>query len=125
MEVRKGVFEQGAVTSGGVNEVVYLDGAPIGYTPFVQVGYATSYQYQIGAGFTTGWPAGNGSYFYFQGLIDEVEFFNRALWSAELQSTLHSDWSGICRLLLPGTTDPRPSALLHWNTSTGPAHDSL
>src|SRR5260370_39957468 len=106
MEVRKGVFEQGAVTSGGVNEVVYLDGAPIGSTPCVQVGYATSYQYQIGAGFTTGWPAGNGSYFYFQGLIDEVEFFNRALSQAEIQAIVNAGSAGKFKPAQPGTCAP-------------------
>jgi hypothetical protein len=75
---------------------------PIGSTPFTQTGYASSYQYQIGTGFTlagtlAGWPAGNGGYFYFQGLIDEVEFFNRALTLAEVQAILNAGSNGKCR----------------------------
>ena len=97
-KVNNGVFHHVAVTYDGVTEVVYLDGSPIGSTPFVQTGYATSYQYQIGAGFTAlGWPAGNGGYFYFQGLIDEVEIFNRALTVAEIQAIVNAGSAGKCR----------------------------
>jgi hypothetical protein len=71
-KVNDGVFHHVAVTFDGTTETLYLDGALIGSAAFAQTGYASSYQYQIGTGYTAaGWPATNGGYFYFQGLIDE------------------------------------------------------
>jgi Concanavalin A-like lectin/glucanases superfamily len=100
-KVNNGVFHHVAVTYDGVTEAVYLDGLPIGAMPLVQVAYAASYQYQIGAGFTAGWPSGNGAYFYFQGLIDEIEFFNRALTVAEIQAIVNVGSAGKCRNRAP------------------------
>ena len=97
VKVNNGVFHLVAVTFDGTSEAVYLDGTQLGSTPFIQTGYATSYQYQIGTGFTSAWPAGNGGYFYFQGLIDEVEIFNRALSHSEIQALLSAASAGKCK----------------------------
>jgi hypothetical protein len=100
-KVNNGVFHFVAVTYDGMTEAVYLDGTLLGSTPFTQIGYAASYQYQIGTGFTSGWPGGNGGYFYFQGLIDEVEIFNRALAQSEIQAILGAGSAGKCKNQLP------------------------
>ena len=90
-----------AVTYDGVIESVYLDGVPLGSVTFTQNGYASSYQYQLGTGFTAGWPSGTGGYFYFQGLIDEVQFFNRALTQTEVQSIVAAGSAGNCKVHAP------------------------
>jgi len=102
VRVNNGVFHLVAVTYDGSTESVYLDGALIGSAPFLQVGYAPSYQYQIGTGFTLGWPAGTSGYFYFQGLIDEVEIFNRALAQSEVQSIVTAGSAGKCKNVTVG-----------------------
>jgi len=124
-KVNNGVFHHVAVTYDGVTEAVYLDGGLLGSMTFTQVAYAASYQYQIGAGFTLGWPAGNGNYFYFQGLIDEVEFFNRALSQTEVQAIVNAGSAGKCKTTQPGACTPPPSGLVTWLTGDGTANDFL
>jgi Concanavalin A-like lectin/glucanases superfamily len=121
-EVNDGKFHFVAVTYDGTNEDVYLDGALLASVAFTQTGYAASYQYQIGTGFTSGWPAGNGGYFYFQGLIDEVEIFNRALSAAEIQAILNAGSFGKCKVT-PGACISPPSGMTSWYTGDGMAND--
>ena len=68
----------------GTNELVYLDSALVGCTPWTQSAYAPSYKYQFGTGFTSGWPAGNGGWYSFNGVIDEPSLYDRALSSNEV-----------------------------------------
>jgi hypothetical protein len=124
LKVNNGTFHLVAVTYDGTTEAVYLDGALLGSTPFTQRGYAASYQYQIGTGFTSGWPAGNGGYFYFQGLIDEVEIFNRALSHAEIQTLMGAGSAGKCKVT-PGVCISPPSGMTSWYTGDGTANDFL
>jgi hypothetical protein len=97
VKVNDGAFHHVGVTYDGVTEVAYLDGVAIGSAAMTQVGYADYYWYQIGTAFTQGWPAGNGGYFYFQGVVDEVEFFNRALSQAEVQAIFSAGSAGTCK----------------------------
>ena len=99
--VNDGVFHHVAVTYDGTAETLYLDGALVGSAPFTQTGYASAYQYQLGAGYTANWPAANGGYFYFQGLIDEVEFFSRALSLGEVQDIFAAGSTGKCKSFAP------------------------
>ena len=124
VKVNNGVFHFVAVTYDGLTEAVYLDGALIGSAAFTQVGYAPSYEYQIGTGFTAGWPAGNGAYFYFQGSVDEVEIFNRVLAQSEIQAIVTAGSAGKCKSA-PGVCTPPPSGLLAWYTGDGTANDFL
>jgi hypothetical protein len=124
VKVNNGNFHLVAVTYDGTNEAVYLDGMLLGSTPFTQTGYAAGYQYQIGTGHTAGWPAGNGGYFYFQGLIDEVEIFNRALTASEIHAILHAASAGKCKVTAGVCISP-PSGLTSWYTGDGTAHDFL
>jgi hypothetical protein len=125
IKVNDGAFHFVAVTYDGANELVYLDGALIGSSPqFTQMGYATNYGYQIGTGDTMGWPAGNGGYFYFQGLIDEVEIFNRVLSQAEVQLIFNARSAGKCKVT-PGACIAPPSGMVSWYTGDGTANDFL
>ncbi|MFB3826075.1 MAG: LamG domain-containing protein [Bryobacteraceae bacterium] len=99
--VNDGAFHHVAVTYDGASERLYLDGVLIASMPLTQTGYAASYQYQIGAGFTLDWPSGNSGYLYFRGLIDEVEFFNRALSDGEVQAIFNAGSAGKCKHLPP------------------------
>src|SRR5262249_37305544 len=101
VKVNNGAFHLVAVTYDGTTEAVYLDGLRIGSTAFTQTGYAPGYQYQIGTGFTANWPATNGNYFYFQGLIDEVEIFNRAISQADILAIFNAGTAGKCKAQLP------------------------
>ena len=123
-KVNNGAFHLVAVTYDGTNEAVYLDGTLLASTPFTQVGYAASYQYQLGTGFTSEWPAGNGGYFYFQGLIDEVEIFNRALSQSEIQAILDARGFGKCKVTSGVCISP-PSGMTSWYTGDGTANDFL
>lgn len=124
-KVNDGVFHHVAVTFNGTTEAVYLDGVLIGSTAFAQTGYASSYQYQLGTGYTSaGWPATNPGYFYFNGLIDEVEFFNRALSQAEIQAIVNAGKSGKCKVAPPACA-PLPSGIVDWYTAEGNANDSI
>jgi hypothetical protein len=123
-KVNNGAFHFVAVTYDGTSVAAYLDGTLLGSAPFTQTGYAASYQYQIGTGFTSGWPAGNGGYFYFQGLIDEVEIFNRALSHSEIQTLLSAGSAGKCKVT-PGACISPPSGMTSWYTGDGTANDFL
>jgi hypothetical protein len=122
VKVNDGAFHLVAVTYDGSTEAVYLDGVQIASDMFTEVGYASSYQYQIGTGFTPGWPGGNGNYFYFQGLIDEVEIFNRALAQSEIQSILNARSAGKCKSSAGACLAP-PSGMVAWYTGDGTVND--
>ena len=69
----------------------------IGSQPFTQLGYASAYQYQLGTGYTAGlWPAANGGWFSFDGVIDEASVYNRALTASEVLGIFVADGSGKC-----------------------------
>ena len=124
VKVNNGAFHLVAVTYDGETEAVYLDGALLGSAAFTQVGYAASYQYQIGTGFTANWPAGNGGYFYFQGLIDEVEIFNRALRQSEIHAIVTAGSAGKCKVTSGVCISP-PSGMVAWYTADGTPNDFL
>jgi len=54
-------------------ETLYVDGQPVGTQTAGENGYSSNYAYLLGAGYTGGWAASNNSWFYFNGLIDEVQ----------------------------------------------------
>ncbi len=92
--VNDGQFHHFALSYDGTQQVAYLDGNAIGSESFTQVAYADSYQYQLGTGFTTGWPASNQDWFTYQGLIDETMVYNRALSASEVQAIHNSPFNG-------------------------------
>ena len=95
--VNDGAFHHVAVTFDGTTEVLYLDGAASGSTPFIQQAYPGPYQYQLGTGYTAGgWPGGNGSWFPFSGIIDEASLYTRALSAGEVAAIYQAGSSGKC-----------------------------
>lgn len=94
--VADGVFHHVAVTYDGVTEVLYLDGAAIGSTTFAQEAYAGFYFYQLGTGWTDGWPATPGGWWPFAGIVDEVSLYARALTASEVQLLFQADSIGKC-----------------------------
>jgi len=113
--VADGIFHHVAVTYNGTQEVLYLDGAVVGTQAFRQTGYANNYFYQIGTGWTDGWPDTAGGWFPFTGLIDEPAFYSRALTAAEVQGLFQAGSAGKC-------APPDSPALVHrysFNQSPG------
>ncbi len=101
--VNDGLFHHAAVVYDGTNQVLYLDSVLVGAVAHSQAGYASSYRYQLGTGYTSGWPGGNGGWYSFNGLIDEAAFFNRALSSNEIVAVYAAGSGGLCY-----TNDPAP-----------------
>jgi uncharacterized repeat protein (TIGR01451 family) len=85
--VNDGIFHHVAITYDGVMQTLYLDGVAIGNANHTQLAYAQNYyHYQFGTGYTHVWPGGNGGWYSFRGLLDEVEIFDRALSPSEIQA---------------------------------------
>jgi RHS repeat-associated protein len=53
-------------------EELYVDGQFAGSQQVPELGYSSAYAYFVGTGETANWPAGNGSWLYFNGTLDEV-----------------------------------------------------
>jgi hypothetical protein len=105
-----------AITYDGSIETVYLDGASIGVVPsFTQVPNGSPLSYQLGTGYTAGWPATNSAWFTFNGLIDEPTVYSRALSAAEVLSIAQAASYGKCN---PGAS-VNPGTLAFSNTAPG------
>ena len=91
------VFHHVAVTYDGTTQTLYLDGANAGSRAHTQFAYSTFYKYQLGTGFTNGWPNTSGGWSNFNGLIDEVELFNRVLTSTEVLNLFNQGSLGKCK----------------------------
>lgn len=112
--VNDGVFHYVAVTYDGSTESVYLDGVLSGSKPWTQVAYDARYNYQLGTGFTQGWPAGNGGWYSLNGVIDEPSLYNRALSPDEVASIYSAGCDGKCF-----TNDPAPIFAIQPVSQTG------
>ncbi len=96
VNVADGAFHHVAVTYDGSTEVVFLDGAPIGSRSLTQEAYAGIYFYQLGTGWTDGWPATPGGWWPFTGTVDEAAFYLRALTAIEVMSLFQAGTAGKC-----------------------------
>jgi hypothetical protein len=94
-------YHQLAVTFDGTNETAYLDGQTIGTLTWNQSGYASTYGYQLGVGYASGWPSINGGWVYFSGQIDEPALFNRALSFDEIVASYNAGAYGMCEDFTP------------------------
>jgi len=113
--VADGMFHHVVVTYNGTQQILYLDGIIVGNQSFTQMGYAADYFYQIGTGWSDGWPETPGGWFPFTGLIDEPTFYSLALTPAEVQSLFQAGSAGKC-------APPDVPALVHrysFNQSSG------
>jgi subtilisin-like proprotein convertase family protein len=93
--VSDGIFHHLAVVYDGTTETAYLDGLVAGSAPFTQTSFATTYSYQLGTGYTPGWPAGNNNWFNFNGLIDEVRLWDVARSTNALADARFAPLSGL------------------------------
>jgi len=92
-----GQFHHGAVTYDGANEYLFLDGVLVASMPFTQQSYGSgNYQYQLGTGYTAGWPGTAGGWFPFAGVIDEASIYNRALATNEIAAIFAAGTAGKC-----------------------------
>lgn len=97
--VNDGVFHHVAVTYDGVTQTLYLDGQPVGSKGHTQNGYASVYKYQLGTGYTAyGWPGGNGGWFSFSGIIDEVSIYEQSLSAHDVAMVHAAGSAGKCGL---------------------------
>jgi|GEM_PF-1647902 len=107
--VNNGAFHHVAITYDGSTEAAYLDGQLLGSRPFTLTSYAQNYSYQLGVGNSGSWPAGNGTWFPFAGLIDEPALYNRALSSNEVATIFTSGNAGKCPASLPPVIVQQPA----------------
>jgi hypothetical protein len=85
--VNDGQFHHLAAIFNGTHLIAYLDGVSIGTVPITQVGYSTSYFYQLGTGYSPGnRPSLSTGWINFTGLLDETAIYHRALTAAEVQA---------------------------------------
>jgi hypothetical protein len=127
--VNDGVFHHATAVCDGTNETVYLDGVLVDSKAHTQVIYAPVFQYTLGTGESGGWPAGNGGWFPFQGLLDEVTLYNRVLDAAEVEAIVNAGNFGKCVpakvCSISYTTDADfDQGTLH-NLNHSPNHDQL
>ena len=92
--VNDGAWHHVAVTYDGTSERFYLDGALQSSRNVAQVGYSEHYKYQLGTGRTTFWPNDNGTWYPFNGMLDEVRIWNRARTSTEIASSWNKSLGG-------------------------------
>jgi hypothetical protein len=66
------VYDQGV-------ETLYLDGNAVASQAVSEIGYASSYSYFLGAGYTAQWPNTSGGWSFFNGQLDEAAVYPGAL----------------------------------------------
>jgi hypothetical protein len=79
-----GQWHHVAVTFGGGTETLYVDGVEAGHRADVQTAYAPAYDYFLGTGPTRAWIGGNDGWHFFEGRLDEVAVYSRALTDAQI-----------------------------------------
>ena len=94
--VADGLFHHVAITYDGIMETLYLDGTGIASTALTQEAYAGTYYYQLGTGWTDGWPATPGGWWPFTGAVDEVSMYLRGLTSEEVSTIYQAGSYGKC-----------------------------
>ncbi len=97
-QVTDSQFHQVSVSYDGTTETVYLDGTSIGSRVQDQVSESVFYYYRLGTGYTPGWPATNGGWYYFYELIDEAALYNRPHSASEVLANFNSGTSGTAAL---------------------------
>jgi Concanavalin A-like lectin/glucanases superfamily len=95
--VYDGHFHHAAVTYDGTNELMFVDGVLVAEMPFTQQGYGSGqYYYELGTGYTAGWPGTTGDWMPFTGVIDEASVYNRALTTSEIAAIYNAGSAGKC-----------------------------
>ena len=66
-------------------ETLYIDRNFVGTQTYNEYSYNSTYAYFLGTGYTSGaWANGNSSWYYFNGNLDDVRVYNRALSASEI-----------------------------------------
>jgi hypothetical protein len=104
-------FHHVAITYDGTLQKLYFDGAFVGQRSHTQKSYATTYYYQLGLGYTSTWPQGNGGWFPFKGTLDEVALYNRALSFEEVRAIYEANGSGRSVANVTNTADSGAGSL--------------
>ncbi|MDF2440305.1 MAG: trimeric autotransporter adhesin, partial [Abditibacteriota bacterium] len=103
--VNNNAFHHVALTYDGTLQKLYLDGAFVGQRVHTQQSYGSPYSYQLGIGYSSGWPQGNGAWFPFSGIIDEIALYNRALSFEEVRAIYDGSGSGRAVATVSNTAD--------------------
>jgi len=104
-------------TLDGSDLKIYIDGVLEGSLPYSGTPAGNSRNVNIGAS----WGGGPFNRF-FNGLIDEVDIYNRALSATEIQSLYTANSAGKCQPLPPSCVDS-PSGLISWWPAEDNAND--
>jgi len=88
MAFNDGKWHSLLVTYDGAVETAYVDGGSVGSLTMTENIYNSTLYYQIGTGYTNGWPQGNGGLFYFTGTLDDARFFTSSLTSAQITAMI-------------------------------------
>lgn len=103
-------WHHAVVSYDGSTLTEYLDGLPFGYIPGItEASFATTY---IGTAYTVYWDYAFNGWYDFNGAIDEVTVFNRALSTAEIQGLYSGTSAGFCRLPVPLISSISPSSVV-------------
>ncbi len=94
--VNDGQWHHVAVTFDGTNQIAYVDGVAFGSPQTIGSNPQTDPYYQLGTGYTSGWPASNGGWYTFYGLIDEATVYSRALTQSEVIGIAAAGNNGKC-----------------------------
>ncbi len=104
-------------TLDGSDLKIYVDGILEGFLPYSGTPAGNIRSVNIGAS----WGGGTFNRF-FNGLIDEVDIYNRALSASEIQSIYNAGSAGTCQPPPPSCANP-PSGLVSWWPGDGNAND--
>lgn len=104
------------------NAYMYLNGAIVASANFGNITPQTSYQdYNLNIGRRTGQPVGlNDTY---QGLLDELSIYGRALSQSEISAIYVAGSLGKC--FTPPPCDPVPSGIVGWWPAEGNTDDTI
>lgn len=80
-----GKWHHAILTYNGVDtQSLYVDGIFVGSVTGTKTGVGGTNYWAIGTGETSGWPNGNGGWYYLSGSIDDVRIYNRRLSASEI-----------------------------------------
>ena len=117
--VSSGVYNTGTwhniidVVSNNV-ETTYVDGKSIGSRSDPENGYSSKYNYFIGTGYANSWPSAGSPWFYFNGLIANVQVYNTSLTQSEIQALYLEGIGGV---------PVEPQYIIGWWPLNGNAQD--
>ncbi len=113
-----GVWKHVAATYDGAVLKQYVDGALLNQGNYAGKTLGNTHPFLIGKGYA--YPLGSVTTNYFDGRIDELQFFTRALTSNEVATIFAADRAGLCKSTPP--LNP-PQALVAWWACDGDARD--